>query len=59
MRQETRYIQGLPGAHHYTILSDLDLRELLGFGIVCTKLGTEESDYIVTEEEWARMCEEE
>ena len=59
MKQETRTFEGLSGNHHYTVLSKRDLKELLDFGIICTKIDREDSFYIVTEECWnAHFVEE-
>lgn len=58
MKQETRYFEAFPGAHHYTILSESEVKELLRYGIICTILDKEDSYYIVTEEEWDRCFKE-
>ncbi len=57
MKRETLHFDWSPGDHHYIILSEQELKELAKYGIICIKLGREESYYIVTEEEWNKDFE--
>jgi hypothetical protein len=53
MKLETVHFDWSEGDHHYTILSEFEMKELLNRGIVCVSFNPDGSfSYIVTEEEW-------
>lgn len=54
MKEETR------GSHHFTILSEYEVTDLLSTGIICTGFNPDGSfEYIILEEVWKKKVEKE
>lgn len=54
MKEETR------GSHHFMILSEYEVTDLLSTGIICTGFNPDGSfEYIILEEVWEKKVEKE
>lgn len=59
MKQETRKLDWSNSDHHFIILNETDMAELVNGGVICTEFNPDGSfSYIILEEYWNRYVEE-